>query len=58
MEKKTYSDSHRKYYERNSHIINEKRKEYSREYSKKYYEEHKDQIKLKRKNKVAKTESL
>lgn len=58
MEKKTYSESHKNYYERNSALINEKRKDYSREYSKKYYEEHKDQIKLKRKNKVVKTETL
>lgn len=40
----TYSASHRKYYEANKEKINERRREYNRQYASTYYEQNKDAI--------------
>lgn len=49
MESK-YSLSHKKYYEAKKDEINQRRREYSKQYSKTYYETHKEEINKKRKS--------
>lgn len=40
----TYGKAQRKYYETHKDIINERRREYNRQYAATYYEQHKEEL--------------